>query len=86
MFDVDRLLALLDRLVDAGNAVIVIEHNLAIVAHADRVIDLGPEGGNAGGTVVFEGTPRDLPSAPGSFTGEHLRRSLHPGSPERSSS
>ena len=84
-FDVDRLLALLDQLVDAGNAVIVIEHNLDVVAHADWVIDLGPEGGNASGTLVFEGTPRELLSAPGSFTGEHLRQALQPGSPERSS-
>ena len=85
MFDVDRLLVLLDRLVDAGNAVIVIEHNLDVISHADWVIDLGPEGGNAGGTVVFEGTPRDLLSATGSFTSEYLRQALQPGSPERSS-
>ena len=76
MFDVDRLLGLLDRLVDAGNAVMVVEHNLHVIAHADHVIDLGPDGGNAGGTVVFEGTPGNLLSAPDSFTGEHLRRAI----------
>ncbi len=81
MADVDRLLAFLDRLVDGGNSVIVIEHNLEVVAHADWVIDLGPEGGDRGGTVVFEGTPTQLLSAPGSFTGEHLRRRFRNGHP-----
>ncbi|WP_432183556.1 ATP-binding cassette domain-containing protein [Streptomyces tendae] len=74
MSDVEGLLALLDRLVDAGNTVVVVEHNLDVVAHADRVIDLGPDGGRDGGRVVFEGTPRELLAASGSSTAEHLRR------------
>ncbi|MEV7289945.1 excinuclease ABC subunit UvrA [Streptomyces sp. NPDC093252] len=74
MSDVDRLLALLDRLVDGGNTVVVVEHNLEVVAHADWVIDLGPDGGRDGGRVIFEGTPRQLLAARGSFTADHLRR------------
>ncbi|GHA94750.1 thiamine ABC transporter permease [Streptomyces tendae] len=74
MSDVEGLLALLDRLVDAGNTVVVVEHNLDVVAHADRVIDLGPDGGRDGGRVIFEGTPRELLAARGSSTAEHLRR------------
>ncbi|MET8831912.1 excinuclease ABC subunit UvrA [Streptomyces sp. NPDC004610] len=74
MSDVDRLLALLDRLVDGGNTVLVVEHNLDVVAHADWVVDLGPDGGRNGGQVVFEGTPRQLLAARGSFTADHLRR------------
>jgi excinuclease UvrABC ATPase subunit len=74
MSDVDGLLGLLDRLVDAGNTVLVVEHNLDVVAHADWVIDLGPDGGKEGGRVVFEGTPGQLLDAEGSFTAEHLRR------------
>ncbi|MFB4303578.1 ATP-binding cassette domain-containing protein [Actinomadura sp. NTSP31] len=74
--DVTALLALLDRLVDAGNTVIVVEHDLAVVKHADWVIDLGPGGGRAGGRVVFEGTPAALVGAEGSVTAEFLRRSL----------
>ncbi|MFG3546241.1 ATP-binding cassette domain-containing protein [Streptomyces sp. NPDC047725] len=73
MADVDGLVALLDRLVDAGNTVIVVEHNLDVVARADWVIDLGPDGGRDGGRVVFEGTPSELLEAEGSFTAEHLR-------------
>ncbi|MFF1692360.1 ATP-binding cassette domain-containing protein [Streptomyces sp. NPDC058257] len=76
MADVDGLLALLDRLVDAGNTVIVVEHNLEVVKHADWVIDLGPDGGKHGGRVVFEGTPGQLVDAEGSFTATHLRRGL----------
>jgi excinuclease UvrABC ATPase subunit len=74
MSDVEGLLALLDRLVDTGNTVVVVEHNLEVVAHADRVIDLGPDGGRDGGRVIFEGTPRELLTARGSSTAEHLRR------------
>ncbi|MFI1759463.1 ATP-binding cassette domain-containing protein [Streptomyces sp. NPDC020571] len=74
MSDVAGLLALLDRLVDTGNTVVVVEHNLDVVAHADRVIDLGPDGGRDGGRVLFEGTPRELLAARGSSTAEHLRR------------
>ncbi|TPQ16412.1 ATP-binding cassette domain-containing protein [Streptomyces sporangiiformans] len=76
MSDVDGLLALLDRLVDAGNTVLVVEHNLDVVAHADWVIDLGPDGGKDGGQVVFEGTPSRLLAAERSFTAEHLRRAV----------
>ncbi|WP_338761481.1 excinuclease ABC subunit UvrA [Nocardia vulneris] len=74
MSDVDTLLALLDGLVERGNTVVVIEHNLDVVAHSDWVIDLGPDGGKAGGEVVFTGTPADLLTDPRSLTGEYLRR------------
>ncbi|MEU6993879.1 excinuclease ABC subunit UvrA [Streptomyces sp. NPDC046465] len=76
MADVDGLLALLDRLVDAGNTVLVVEHNLDVVKHADWVIDLGPDGGRHGGRIVFEGTPAQLLAAGGSFTADHLRSTL----------
>ena len=76
MQDVDNLVGLLDRLVDCGRTVIVIEHNLDVIARADWVIDLGPGGGHDGGRVIFEGTPADLVRAEGSLTGEHLRRRL----------
>jgi excinuclease UvrABC ATPase subunit len=79
--DVAGLLALLDRLVDAGNTVIVVEHDLAVVKHADWVVDLGPGGGRRGGRVVFEGTPAALADATGSVTADFLRRSL--GAPAR---
>ncbi|MGW3204340.1 ATP-binding cassette domain-containing protein [Streptomyces sp. NPDC001135] len=72
--DVGALLALLDRLVDAGNTVVVVEHHLDVVRHADWIIDLGPGGGRDGGDVVFEGTPRQLLTARGSATAEHLRK------------
>jgi len=70
--DVGQLLVLLDRLVDAGKSVIVIEHHLAVMAHADWIIDLGPGAGHDGGRVVFEGTPADLVAARSTLTGEHL--------------
>ncbi len=70
--DVENLLGLLDRLVDSGKSVIVIEHHQAVMAHADWVIDLGPGAGHEGGTVVFEGTPADLVSGRSTLTGEHL--------------
>ena len=76
MHDVDNLIGLLDRLVDSGRTVIVIEHNLDIVARADWVIDLGPGAGHDGGRVVFEGPPGSLTEAEGSLTGNHLRRRL----------
>ena len=72
--DVENLLGLLDRLVDAGKSVIVIEHHQAVMAHADWIIDLGPGAGHDGGTVVFEGTPADLVAARSTLTGEHLAR------------
>jgi excinuclease UvrABC ATPase subunit len=72
--DVENLLGLLDRLVDAGKTVIVIEHHQAVMAHADWIIDLGPGAGHDGGTIVFEGTPADLVAARSTLTGEHLAR------------
>jgi excinuclease UvrABC ATPase subunit len=70
--DVEQLLGLLDRLVDAGKSVIVIEHHLAVMAHADWIIDLGPGAGHDGGRVVFEGLPADLVAGRSTLTGEHL--------------
>ena len=70
--DVEHLLGLLDRLVDSGKSVIVIEHHLAVMAHADWIIDLGPGAGHDGGRIVFEGTPADLAAARSTLTGEHL--------------
>ena len=70
--DVEQLLGLLDRLVDSGKSVIVIEHHQAVMAHADWIIDLGPGAGHDGGRIVFEGTPADLVAARSTLTGEHL--------------
>ncbi|MBO0831722.1 MAG: excinuclease ABC subunit UvrA [Actinobacteria bacterium] len=70
--DVEQLLGLLDRLVDSGKSVIVIEHHQAVMAHADWIIDLGPGAGHDGGRIVFEGTPADLVAARSSLTGQHL--------------
>ncbi|HKY36419.1 MAG TPA: excinuclease ABC subunit UvrA [Polyangiaceae bacterium] len=74
--DVEKLLLVLSRLVDAGNTVVVIEHNLDVIAHADWVIDLGPEGGAAGGQLVAEGTPEQLAEAAHSHTGRYLKEKL----------
>ncbi|MFC8489635.1 ATP-binding cassette domain-containing protein [Streptomyces sp. NPDC057235] len=70
--DVEQLLGLLDRLVDSGRSVIVVEHHQAVMAHADWIIDLGPGAGHDGGRIVFEGTPADLVAARSTLTGEHL--------------
>ncbi|MFD6336766.1 ATP-binding cassette domain-containing protein [Streptomyces sp. NPDC060131] len=70
--DVEQLLSLLDRLVDSGKSVIVVEHHQAVMAHADWIIDLGPGAGHNGGRIVFEGTPTDLVAARSTLTGEHL--------------
>jgi excinuclease UvrABC ATPase subunit len=70
--DVEQLLGLLDRLVDSGKSVIVIEHHQAVMAHADWIIDLGPGAGHDGGRIVFEGTPAELAAARSTLTGEHL--------------
>ena len=73
MSDIDHLLAMLNRLVDAGNTLIVIEHNLDVIKHADWIIDMGPEGGNKGGQVLFEGTPKALLGVKESFTSAYLQ-------------
>lgn len=74
--DVDKLLAVLDRLVDAGNTVVVIEHNLDVIKRADHIIDLGPDGGNRGGTVVVSGTPEEVAACSESYTGQFLKKLL----------
>jgi excinuclease ABC subunit A len=76
MADVEKLLHVLHRLVDTGNTVVVIEHNLDVVKTADWIVDLGPEGGERGGYVIAEGTPEDVARVPGSATGEYLARVL----------
>lgn len=74
--DIDKLLSVLDRLVDAGNTVIVIEHNLDVIKRADHIIDLGPDGGFRGGTIIAEGTPEDIAKVKGSYTGKYLKKVL----------
>ena len=75
--DVRKLLEVLQRLVDAGNTVVVIEHNLDVIKCADHLIDLGPEGGDGGGTIVVTGTPEAVAACPASFTGQYLKRMLN---------
>jgi excinuclease ABC subunit A len=79
--DVERLLEVLQRLVDQGNSVVVIEHNLDVIKSADRLIDMGPEGGEAGGTVVAVGTPEQIAAVPGSHTGSFLAELVAPAEP-----
>ena len=76
MYDVQKLLDVLQKLVDAGNTVLVIEHNLDVIKCADHIIDLGPEGGDGGGTIVATGTPEDIAACPASFTGQYLKKML----------
>jgi len=75
--DVSKLLAAFRRLIEAGGSILVIEHNLEVIKTADWVIDLGPEGGNRGGTVVGAGTPEAISQLPGSYTGKYLARVLN---------
>jgi excinuclease ABC subunit A len=79
--DVQRLLEVLDRLVESGNTVVVIEHNLDVIKSADRIIDLGPEGGEAGGELVATGTPEEIAATPASYTGRFLKELVTPAKP-----
>src|SRR5205814_4056110 len=81
--DIQRLLEVLQRLVASGNSVVVIEHNLDVIKTADRLIDMGPEGGEEGGHVVAKGTPEQVAAVEGSHTGEFLRRIVKPAAPPR---
>jgi excinuclease ABC subunit A len=74
--DVDKLLHVLNRLADSGNTVLIIEHNLDVIKQADWVIDLGPEGGDRGGTVIATGTPEQIAAKKNSYTGEYLKKYL----------
>ncbi len=74
--DIQKLLDVLNRLTDAGNTVVIIEHNLDVIKSADYIIDLGPEGGDRGGRVIAQGTPEEVMEVPGSFTGQYLQRIL----------
>ena len=76
--DVHKLIEVLQKLVDGGNTVLVIEHNLDVIKTADHIIDLGPEGGDGGGTIVCTGTPEEVAACPGSYTGQYLKRMLNP--------
>ena len=71
-----KLLEILQKLADGGNTVVVIEHNMDVIKEADYIIDLGPEGGNGGGTVVVTGTPEEVAKCEESFTGQYLKRYL----------
>ena len=74
--DIARLLEVLNRLVESGNTVLVIEHNLDVIKTADYIIDMGPEGGSGGGQVVATGTPEEVAQVKGSFTGQYLKKVL----------
>src|SRR5204862_4754565 len=81
--DIEKLLEVLQRLVDAGNTVLVIEHNLDVIKQADWIIDLGPEGGEAGGEVIATGTPEQVAAVEESYTGRFLRELLPANRPRR---
>lgn len=72
----DKLIAVLDKLVDAGNTVVVIEHNLDVIKRADHIIDLGPDGGDRGGNIVITGTPEEVAEYEKSYTGQFLKKLL----------
>ena len=74
--DIKKLLEVIQALVDKGNTVIIIEHNLDVIKTADWIIDIGPEGGSGGGMIIAEGTPEDVANTKGSFTGEYLKKIL----------
>ena len=74
--DVKKLLEILQRLVEGGNSMVIIEHNLEVIKCADWIIDLGPEGGQGGGTIIAEGTPEDVAKTADSFTGKYLKQVL----------
>ena len=74
--DVHKLIEVLQKLVDVGNTVVVIEHNLDVIKTADRIIDLGPEGGDGGGNIVVTGTPEEVAQCAASYTGQYLKRML----------
>ncbi len=76
MADVHKLIGIIDRLADAGNTVVIIEHNLDVIKTADYIIDLGPEGGDGGGTLVFAGTPEECAACTDSYTGQFLKKML----------
>ncbi|GBE10858.1 UvrABC system protein A [bacterium BMS3Abin12] len=83
MADVEKLMRVLHRLVDAGHTVLVIEHNLDVIAEADWVIDLGPEGGDRGGRIVAQGTPEEIATRRRSHTGRFLAQFLRSHAPPR---
>ncbi|MBC5649483.1 excinuclease ABC subunit UvrA [Christensenella tenuis] len=82
MDDVKRLVKVLNRLADKGNTVVVIEHNLDVIKSADYIIDMGPDGGDKGGTVIAQGVPKKVAETPGSYTGEYLKRIFDNATPE----
>ena len=75
--DISRLLKVLNRLVENGDTVVIIEHNLDVIKTADYIIDLGPEGGSGGGTIVATGTPEDIAQTKSSYTGKYLKKYLN---------
>ena len=75
-YDIDKLVKILHQLADSGNTVLIIEHNLDIIKCADYIIDLGPEGGEGGGTIVAKGTPEQVAKCKNSYTGKYLARLL----------
>ena len=81
--DIQRLLEVLVRLVDEGNTVVVIEHNLDVIKVADQIIDMGPEGGEEGGEVVASGTPEEVAAVEGSYTGQFLTGLVEPAAPAK---
>ena len=81
--DVHKLVNILQQLVEGGNSVLVIEHNLDVIKTADYIIDLGPEGGDRGGTVIATGTPEEVAEMPGSYTGQFLKKLMNRARPNK---